>query len=165
VRRFYRPRVIEVGTWLGRSALAMREAGAGQVHCIDTWRGTDDPADETHELGREHGQPGTLRAFCRNVGPALGDGIHPYVGASLFWADVWPWKAQLIFLDADHRYEAARADIEAWTPHVRRDGGVLCGHDFANYWPGVKRAVEETGNYQVCGTVWFRTFGELGDPP
>lgn len=155
VRRFWRPRVIEVGSWLGRTALAMRAAGAAQVHCVDTWRGTDDPRDETRELAAELGQAAMLRAFARNIGPLLGRVIFPYVGESALWADVWPWRADLVFLDADHRYEAIRADIEAWTPHVR-PGGILAGHDFSATWPGVQRAVEETGSYQIAGNVWWR---------
>lgn len=50
-----------------------------------------------------------------------------------------------VFLDADHTYEAVRADIAAWYPKVKR-GGLLCGHDYANHefpaW-GVEKAVSE----------------------
>src|SRR5260221_591929 len=86
-----------------RRSLAMRAAGAAEVHCVDTWRGTDDPRDETHALGHHRGQREVLRAFVRNVGPGFGRVIFPYVGDSAFWAEIWPWRADLIFLDADHR--------------------------------------------------------------
>jgi hypothetical protein len=155
VSRLHRPRVIEIGSWLGRTALAMRQAGADQVHCVDTWLGTDDPTDLTFELGRHHGHAGLLRAFCENVGEDLGVGVFPYVGESIFWAAHWQWQADLIFIDATHSYEAAIADIRAWTPHVRK-GGILCGHDYCPAWPGVKRAVQETGGFQVNATVWWR---------
>jgi predicted O-methyltransferase YrrM len=156
VGRFRRPRVIEIGSWLGRTALAMRRMGAEQVHCIDTWLGTQDPADETFALGQEHGHTGVLRAFCDNVGEDLGVGIFPYVGTSAFWAERWPWEADLIFIDAEHSYDAALADIRAWAPRVR-PGGVLCGHDYQAAWPGVIRAVEETGAFTIAGgSVWFR---------
>lgn len=61
-----------------------------------------------------------------------------------------------VYLDGDHRYEAVRADLEAWYPKVRR-GGMLAGDDYG-FLPeqsvdfglgneplifGVKRAVDE----------------------
>ncbi|HEV2097667.1 MAG TPA: class I SAM-dependent methyltransferase [Stellaceae bacterium] len=154
VRRFDGTRAIEIGSWLGTSALAMRAAGAAEVHCVDTWRGTDDPRDDAR-LPRGTPDGELLRAFCEKVGPELGDGIRPYVGESLFWASVWPWRADLVFIDADHRHEAALADIRAWTPHVR-PGGILCGHDYSQHWPGVVRAVHETGAFETSGAVWWR---------
>ena len=82
--------------------------------------------------------------------------MHPYVGESLFWASVWPWKADLVFIDADHRYEAAAADIAAWAAHVR-PGGILCGHDYWPAWPGVMQAVDESGPVERAGvSVWWR---------
>jgi len=37
-----------------------------------------------------------------------------------------------VFLDADHRYEAVKADLEAWFPKVRK-GGVMSGHDYKHF--------------------------------
>lgn len=156
VRALGRPRVVEVGSWLGRTALAMVEAGAESVHCVDTWRGTRDPADETFEHANLRGRDELLRAFCLNVGQCLGRTIFPYIGSSRFWAECWPWRADLVFLDADHSYEATRNAIAAWQPIVNH-GGVICGHDFSDAWPGVKRAVSESGPFKVMGEcVWAR---------
>ena len=48
-----------------------------------------------------------------------------------------------VFIDADHRYEFAKADIGAWYPKVR-DGGTISGHDFGDLrFPGVEKAVKE----------------------
>jgi hypothetical protein len=53
----------------------------------------------------------------------------------------------LVFLDADHSYEGARADLAAWVPKVK-PGGWIGGHDYGNTDPaydfsGVDRAVNE----------------------
>ena len=38
----------------------------------------------------------------------------------------------MVFIDADHRYHAVRADIRAWINKVR-PGGILAGHDCFTY--------------------------------
>jgi len=71
-----------------------------------------------------------------------------------------------VFIDAEHTYEAVKADIQAWYPKVRA-GGIVSGHDIDQdkrypRW-GVRRAVEEFRNEQgiktplECGAVhtWF----------
>jgi predicted O-methyltransferase YrrM len=48
-----------------------------------------------------------------------------------------------VFIDADHAYEAVKADIGAWLPKVRA-GGFITGHDYDRVkFPGVIRAVDE----------------------
>jgi len=60
--------------------------------------------------------------------------------------DAAAWVANssldLVFIDADHGYEAVREDIRVWRPKVR-NGGVLAGHDYTLFWPGLVRAVHE----------------------
>lgn len=60
-----------------------------------------------------------------------------------------------VFIDADHREAAARADILAWRPKVR-DGGVLCGHDAQDKFPGVIAAINDLckGWKQHSDSVW-----------
>lgn len=62
-----------------------------------------------------------------------------------------------VFIDGCHEYAECKADIEAWTHHIR-PGGLLCGHD---YWPvdsGVMDAVNETGPFVVVPEtrIWTR---------
>lgn len=54
-----------------------------------------------------------------------------------------------VYIDADHIYEAVKADLAAWIPKVRK-GGIVSGHDYfdGKYLGidfGVKRAVDELG--------------------
>lgn len=64
-----------------------------------------------------------------------------------------------VFIDADHRYEAVKRDIELWLPKVRH-GGLIAGHDFTAGWPGVQKAVVEAfgkagGQHHEPSTIWF----------
>ena len=67
------------------------------------------------------------------------------------WNDGSP---ALVFLDADHRYEAVKSDIE-WS--VYSGAKVICGHDFGAEWPGVERAVREIfgSNFSTSGSLWW----------
>jgi len=47
-----------------------------------------------------------------------------------------------VFIDAAHDEESVRSDLAVWLPCIRRDGGIIAGHDYsAEHWPGVVRAV------------------------
>lgn len=52
----------------------------------------------------------------------------------------------LVFIDADHTYEAVKEDISLWLPKIRI-GGMITGHDYHKTGNishnGVKRAVDE----------------------
>ncbi len=58
----------------------------------------------------------------------------------------------LVFIDADHTYEATLADIR----QAQRIGArIICGHDYCDIHPGVMRAVDESGGAaRLCGSVW-----------
>ena len=67
-------------------------------------------------------------------------------------------KADFVFIDGDHRYEAVLDDIvNAMT--WMKPGGILSGHDYNHEaWPGVAQAVNEffgKENVNVHGTIWW----------
>ena len=74
-----------------------------------------------------------------------------------------------VFIDADHRYESTKADLEAWFPKVRK-GGVISGHDYkhftvptpsGDYVFGVIKAVDEfcaKHGYKLEGLLDLRRF-------
>jgi predicted O-methyltransferase YrrM len=149
------PEVVEVGSWMGDSAtfLASRHPGS-TIYCVDTWEGS--PNDTTGPAAQILGREELLKRFCQTTRGVLGVSIFPFVGSSLFWASVWPREVDIVFIDANHDYEACLADIKAWTPHVRA-GGIICGHDYTKEFPGVVRAVGETGEFKTAGErVWWR---------
>lgn len=61
-------------------------------------------------------------------------------------------KPALVFLDADHSYEATKADIE-WAQRI--GAAIISGHDYSDMFPGVCRAVAEAGGAaRNTGGVW-----------
>ncbi len=51
----------------------------------------------------------------------------------------------VLYLDANHSYEACKADLELWYPKIKK-GGIFAGHDYCNgdgVGHGVKKAVDE----------------------
>ena len=59
----------------------------------------------------------------------------------------------MVFIDANHAYEGVREDID-WA--VSRGVPIICGHDYSDAFPGVKRAVNESfpDNFRVSGSLW-----------
>ena len=143
--------IIEVGTWLGQSALTMaghvKSEGLNcQITCVDTWLGAlefwtwgkDTPE---RDLLLRHGYPQIYYQFLSNVVHAKAqDVILPLpLPSSIAWKAITQ-PAQLIYIDGSHEYEDVRADcLNFW--NLLAEGGVMFGDDFN--WPEVARAVRE----------------------
>lgn len=138
---------VEVGSWAGATARVLVNALATHqptLYCVDTWQGSTNVNDLTHGLARELPPGKILETFCRNLEAYIPGLVVPLVGESLFWAERFlasGLQADLVFIDADHGYDAVKGDILAWK-QVVRVGGILCGHDY-RVWEGVTQAVDE----------------------
>jgi predicted O-methyltransferase YrrM len=113
----------EVGSYVGAStgflALAARFK-QGHIHCVDTW----DNRAMGQELPRD-----TYGEFLRNT-EAFRQFITTHRGESATLAGQVPDGLDFLFIDADHSYQAAKADLAAFAPKLKR-GGILLLHDFA----------------------------------
>ncbi len=153
--------VVEVGSWQGLSTRAIAEAvrpHRGLVYCVDHWLGS---AAEPGELECARGRD-IFRIFRANmVRHGLWGHIRPMVMPSADAARVFADKtADLVFIDANHRYEQVLRDIQAWLPKVR-EGGIICGHDYDGAHQGVVRAVQEAlPEFRVVlNCLWHRRVG------
>lgn len=151
------PWALEVGSWVGRTALALLAGGAQRVFCVDTWEGSQD--DETGELARRAGKGHPIAVFCQNIGEDLFRQVFPLKGYSRVWAALWPTSRplDLIFIDGDHSYEACRDDIQAWRQHVR-PGGILAVHDYGALHTVTRAVAELMPGFRVAGrtVAWVR---------
>ena len=145
--------IIEVGTWLGASAIKMAkkldELGLDcPVLCIDTWLGAafhwEDPESRKY-LGLKNGYPTLYYQFLANV--ALSSQQERIIPLPLASTAAFRWlknlnvTADLIYIDADHEAEAVYTDINSyWT--LKSPDGVVFGDDYDPGWPGVVKAVQ-----------------------
>jgi len=137
----YRPQlIVEVGSWKGVSAFAMSQAAGAdaRIYCIDHWLGSVE-----HQAGGTAFHPGLEHlydTFLSNMKHwNLASTIIPIRGESLVVASKFPFKADMIYIDASHETEAVYADLCAWFPVLATDG-TFCGDDWS--WPSVRAAVE-----------------------
>jgi len=144
--------IAEIGSFLGYTAKHFVKSAANvHVMCVDTWFGMT--VDGT---GLDNMRNDTMAEFrkncCREIEAGqieIMRGISSVVSKILRF-NQYEGKFDLIYIDADHEYEAVKADIKSWMPMLR-DGGIICGHDFDvidettnnAMFPGVRKAVEE----------------------
>jgi Glycosyl transferase family 2/Methyltransferase domain len=131
---------VEVGCMAGRSTcyLGNQIRGSGKailLHAIDAATGS--PADET-------GQPiisslgGSMAGILhRNIlGCGLEQVVVPILTSSVRASVLFPNEGiDFCFIDGQHNYESATADLNAWWPKVR-PGGMLAGHGYRGQEPG-----------------------------
>lgn len=55
-----------------------------------------------------------------------------------------------VFIDAQHDFLSVREDIHLWEPKIKT-GGLFCGHDYTDKFPGVKAAVLERFDNPMVG--------------
>lgn len=136
---------LEVGAWKGRSAKALLEGCKGIVYSVDHFLGSVGA-----EVSKEN--ESVFIQYARNVkeyNNLVIIKMASHEAAKLF-ADN---SIDMVFIDAGHSYEEVIQDIELWYPKVKK---IICGHDYANFWPGVIQAVNEkfSNRFKIIETIW-----------
>jgi len=145
--------VIEVGSWKGRSTHALLSGCNGTVHAVDHFIGSRSTKDPTNKLAKECD---VYAEFMKNVGHF--DNLEVFKNNSLNAASYFVEEnksADMIFIDASHKYDDVCADIKAWLPLANK---VLCGHDWDHLY--VRKAVKDMlPGYEIRhvegGTIWY----------
>ena len=147
--------IIEVGSWKGMSAMKMARIVKAlaidcELVCIDTWLGSPEHIMADHaawydSLQFKNGYPQLFYTFMANVVSSdLQDVITPLPATSENAAYIlkhWETTADIIYIDAAHEFEPAKADFERFWP-LLSDRGVMICDDYIDGWPGVKKAVD-----------------------
>ena len=146
-------RVLEIGTWKGRSACAMALAGA-EVFCLDTFTGDS-------STGFEWTFPTVVRA-----GQDLGviERLHFLMGT---WQAILPCldlaSFDLLFYDADHSEDATFEAGYALVRGAREDVPVLF-HDYLG-WESVMKGVNHVRDLSARDLRIVGTIAALEWPP
>lgn len=133
--------VVEVGSWLGISAIYMARLidAESRLYAIDHWQGSIE-----HRLDKEYSikLPTLYQQFLSNVIHAgAANTIIPIKMSSLEAAKSLSLKPHLVYIDGSHKEEDVYNDIIAWY-HKLEVGGVICGDDY--FW----------GNEAIGGFVY-----------
>jgi len=132
--------VVEIGSWKGRSTIAMAAAlaslsGGGRVLAVD-------PHTGSVEHRAEYGAVDTFSEFCANIDRSgLGAFIEPVRRPSHEARPLVPDRSvDSLFIDGSHEYADVLQDIDDWVSSLRP--GARVAYNDAS-WPGVYRALRE----------------------
>lgn len=148
--------IVEIGSWTGASTRAMAENTSGVVYAVDTWEGTDWES-YAHVLG-DKSKEWLFEEFTKNMVGLPEGRVIPIRMLSVDGAAFLKKKKfDMIFIDATHDYANVKADILEWRPLLNK-GGLLCGHDYTNEFPGLVKAVHELipSPKKGAGRIWLQ---------
>lgn len=133
--------IVEVGTWLGVSAIHManlckREGLETKIVCVDTWLGASEHYSNpkwSASLDFKFGYPRFYFGFLRNViDSGAFNMIIPLPLDTKSGAEVLAEqhaKPDLVYIDAGHSFDSCLADLRNYAPLVSSDG-IILGDDF-----------------------------------
>lgn len=153
--------IIELGSYKGKStcylAAGARAGHGAVVYAIDAWNLDGNPN------GRHgYAEQSTADAFDAQLAAAgvkLGTEVVPVqeftVLAGQQWAGVGGPPVGMLYVDADHSYEAVWSDFWTWWPHLADDAIVAFDDWQTPKNPGVERAVRriEAGGHLTGLTI------------
>lgn len=130
--------IVELGAWKGRSAIVLAcGAPCHDVHSVDIWEPFTDLVGQ-----KIHAKQSEFEENLRVAG--LRSRVVPVKASTIEAARTWPRRDRVgfLFIDADHREDAVRADWNAWSRHLAY-GATVAFHDYDLDGAGVRAVVNE----------------------
>lgn len=150
-------RGVEVGVYQGEGAKRLLRANPSlNLTLVDSWGNYDGDPSDFHAKLLPQEQAEAIKHTVNNTSFA-GERVTILKMRSVMAATVFADQSlDFVFLDADHRLEGVRADIQAWLPKVK-PGGWIGGHDYGKPEFGVTGAVNERFKNIKLGadSTWF----------
>lgn len=141
--------VIEFGCWEGRSLIEIAQAAPQRpVLAVDHWQGN---IEDEYTLGaiKERDVFATFLANTTDL-----DNVVVHQMSNEEFMATWHDPIAFLHLDADHRYQPVKDQIE-WALPLLSPGAVMCGDDYSKRWPGVTQAVDEAlPARQIINSMW-----------
>jgi predicted O-methyltransferase YrrM len=131
-------KILEIGSYKGRSTRALCDNTRGIVQVIDPWEGPY--YTNNNKVLFEQSQ--SWVEFQQNTSDVKN--LLVFRGYFHEFAKINTVRNfDFVFIDGDHRYETVIHDIDEGLK-ILKPGGILAGHDYTHPdWPGVKQAVDE----------------------
>jgi len=155
--------MVEIGAWKGDFAARLLDAKhPRELHIVDPWahrsgegyedswfgQRTQEQMDEIYESVKDR--------FAREI--ESGQVTLHRLPSTTAAADFEPESLDVVYVDGDHTYEGALADLNAYWP-LLAPGGCMAGDDYADigaWWgDGVVRAVDDFVAAHACETRIF----------
>jgi predicted O-methyltransferase YrrM len=152
---------LEIGSFKGRSTVGIayvtRELGLGKVVAVDPHTS---PATTDPDLKRV-GQTTSYDDFVSNLRNAgVFERVEIKRAFSHDLAKEWKDPIRLLWIDGDHTYEGAKADLDMFKPFLA-DGAIVAMHDVLGTFEGALRVfVEEVLDRDYFGPAGFS--GSIG---
>jgi predicted O-methyltransferase YrrM len=138
--------VVEIGSYMGRTAKLFAVACPGKVYCVDHFETAGVQRVFEHFLQAEmhSGKVALVVANSQDGATQLSGQLRG--------------KVDMVFIDDGHAYNDVVRDIKSWLP-LMRPGGLVCGHDFevnSGKFNEVARAVMDMLPYakRQVGSIW-----------
>lgn len=142
-------RIIEIGSWEGRSTVVLANSTSRTIHAVDTWKGC--AADET---GRLAAARDVHAAWQANIATATAGNV---VEHRMDWRDYHDNSpVALLFIDAEHTYREVIDTIDAYLP-LMAPGAVMCGDD-ASHPPVWQAVTERFPDAERAAAMWIVRF-------
>jgi len=140
---------VEIGSYQGKSTVALGNVvkflfPLARVYAIDPHEGVVGAADQ----GLQKLAP-TLQQFKKNIETEALTGVVELI-QDYSYNVAWRKPVHMLFIDGLHDYTSVASDFRHFEKWIV-PGGYIAFHDYADYYPGVKKIVHEvldTGQYK-----------------
>lgn len=152
-------KILEIGSWLGESTIFLGNLAQkfnGTLTTVDWWKGN--PGTTLEPLAA---MQDIFSIFWERICSETLDDIVIPIRAHTDHAHqiLRPNTFDLIFIDADHRYDQVSQDLRNYAPLAKKDQAIICGHDCEGYIqdfdPEFLKQGKDQDYYQTvhCGVV------------
>jgi hypothetical protein len=137
--------IIEIGSWVGASAIHMASLTKAPIICVDTFLASNfDLWLENKTMNLLENFDSIFKQFCINVTSLrLNKQVIPLPmtsSSAIELLNKFEIKADMVYVDGGHRKREVQADLEDWWPITSK---VLIGDDYSPRWNGVVEAADE----------------------
>ena len=143
--------IIEVGSWVGASAIHMATVAQDpelRILCVDTFIGSNAALWHERKTTATLDMPQLIQFYVNITNQNLNDQVAAFPITSSAAAELLAQngvQADICYIDAGHRERDVYADLQDYWPLTKK---VLIGDDFSQQWPGVIAAAERFAHQQ-----------------